>query len=486
MCMRNIEILTQQPKKVLDKLKLGEIDSIEYGVEQITDEFMIYGLRGGLIDELSKSFPDPREECEITAKQILCASIAGHFQDMYAISRSPYALHSPILLAELGLNVKVLAEGEGISRRGTQENAPFSGDTIRKMLYSMTPQELLDWYNRYVGRAYLRQAAYAPGLHIMDCTKLLVNPENENYEGSGVVLNDKGELEYGYKLGSLRSLLDDGGIITAIAFGAIQVHDLTLCKDIMLKSPHLKPGDMLIVDMGYIDGKTMSIMKLKRKVDTLIPLRSNMRGYKDAIESAYYHDEIPWEEHPTREHQQIKKVEYVDYLWDECDVPLIGCVVRELKRKLGKDGSGGREDYKYWVFTTTKLSLTGKRMIQTYQLRPEIEEDHRQWKDGPWDMAKFTSTNLVQILYHVICVLLAYNLCEIYSNTRKGQEFAQKTLRELTREQARRHDIAVLVFVENYYAVFEIRYFTGILIRLSQDVLVHLRKHFLVPEIGFT
>ena len=121
----HIEILNQRPRKVLDKLKLGQVDSIEYGVEQITDEFMIYGLRGGLIDELSKSFPDPRKECEITAKQILCASVSGHFQDMYSISQSPYALHSSILLAELGLNVKVLLEGEGISRRGTQENAPW-------------------------------------------------------------------------------------------------------------------------------------------------------------------------------------------------------------------------------------------------------------------------------------------------------------------------------------------------------------------------
>lgn len=74
--MRDIQILKQHPKKVLDNLKLGEVDSIEYAVDQITDEFMIYGLRGGLIDELSKSFPDPRKECEITVKQILCASIA--------------------------------------------------------------------------------------------------------------------------------------------------------------------------------------------------------------------------------------------------------------------------------------------------------------------------------------------------------------------------------------------------------------------------
>jgi hypothetical protein len=57
---------------------------------------MVYGLGGGLIDALSKSFPDPRKECEITVKQILSASVSGQFQDMYALSQSPYALHSPI------------------------------------------------------------------------------------------------------------------------------------------------------------------------------------------------------------------------------------------------------------------------------------------------------------------------------------------------------------------------------------------------------
>ena len=67
-------------------------------------------------------------------------------------------------------------------------------------------------------------------------------------------------------------------------------------------------------------------------------------------------------------------------------------------------------------------------MIWTDQLLPEITEDHRQWKDGPWDMTKFTSTNQVQILYHVICVLLAQNLSGIFSNTGKGQEFARNRI----------------------------------------------------------
>ena len=487
--MNDIQILKQNPKKVLESLKLGEIERMELSVEQITDEFMIYGLRGGLIDELSDSFPDPREECEITAKQILSASIAGHFQDMYALSQSPYALHSPILLAELGLNVKVLCEGEGISRRGTQENIPFTGDVIRKMLYGIEdPFILIEWYNSVVGGAYLRQSRYAPCIHILDCTELEVNLSNKNYEGSGVVSRKREvngvevkEKTRGYKLGSLRSLLDDGGIITAIAFGAIQVHDLKLCKKLIMTIPHLKPGDMLIEDRGFLDGKTISRLKKKRGVDTILPLRSNMQAYNDAIVSAYHHADIPWEQHPSRENQEIKKIEHVDYLWDECTVPLIGCVVRELKER--RDGSNGRKDYNHWVFVTTRLTHTGRRMIQTYELRPEIEEDHKQWKVGLWDMTKFTSTSLVQVMYHVICVLLAYNLCQVYSNTTSGQKFAQTTLRRLRRQQIRNHDVSMVVYAGAYFAVFNAKYLIWLLLGAPKDIQEHLRPYFMT---GFT
>jgi hypothetical protein len=487
--MNDIQILRQNPRKVLESLKSGEVERMELSVEQITDEFMIYGLRGGLIDELANSFPDPREECEITAKEILSASIAGRFQDMYALSQSPYALHSPILLAELGLNVKVLCEGEGISRRGTQENIPFTGDVIRKLLYGITdPFILVEWYNRIAGAAYLRQASYEPCIHILDCTELEVVLENENYEGSGIVSRKREvngveveERTRGYKLGSLRSLLDDGGVITAIAFGAIQVHDLKLCKKLIMTTPHLKPGDILIEDRGFLDGKTVSRLKEKRGVDTILPLRSNMQAYNDAIVSAYHHADTPWEQHPSRERQEIKKIEYVDYLWDECSVPLIGCVVREPKEC--RDGGNGREDYKHWVFVTTRLTLTGRRMIQTYELRPEIEEDHRQWKEGLWDMTKFTSTSLVQVIYHVICVLLAYNLCQVYSNTRSGQRFAQTTLRRLRRQQIRNHDASMVVYAGNSYAIFGVKFLFWLLLDQPKDIQERLKPHFMS---GFT
>jgi hypothetical protein len=249
----------------------------------------------------------------------------------------------------------------------------------------------------------------------------------------------------------------------------------------LMTNPHLKPGDMLIVDRGYIDGKTISRLKKKRKVDVTIPLRSDMKAYEDSLVTAYAPNTGSWEEHPTRENQEIKRIERVDWMWDECSVPMDGCVVRELKE--GKDGSGGKDDYEHWVFTTTRLDLTGKRMIQTYELRSEIEEDHRQWKHGLWDMGKFTSTNLVQIVYHVICVLLSYNLCEIYSNTQSGQKFADKTLRQLRRQQARNHDVAMVVYAGAYFAVFNAKYLIWLLLDAPKDVQERLKPHFMA---GFT
>jgi hypothetical protein len=118
------------------------------------------------------------------------------------------------------------------------------------MLNSIKPEDLINWYNKNIGRVYLRQSGYRPSFHILDCTDLEVNFDNENYEGSGVVKRKKNgkeeeETKRGYKLGSLRSLLDDGGIITGIAYGAINVHDLELCKDLLMTSPMLKSGDTI-------------------------------------------------------------------------------------------------------------------------------------------------------------------------------------------------------------------------------------------------
>lgn len=211
-------------------------------------------------------------------------------------------------------------------------------------------------------------------------------------------------------------------------------------------------------------------------MDVIIPIRSDMVAYTDALTTAYWPDTGVWEQHPTREKQEIKLVEHLNWMWPECKVDMNGVVVRELKD--GKDGSGGKDDYNHWVFGFTRLTMTAKQAIKTYELRPEIEEDHRQWKDGPWDMDEFMSTSLVQIVYHIICVLLAYNLRKVYANTEAGQEFATKTLRQLRRQQVRNHEVSMLVYAGRYYAVFTVKYLIWLLLSLPKEVQERLKPHF--------
>ena len=39
-----------------------------------------------------------------------------------------------------------------------------------------------------------------------------------------------------------------------------------------MTTPHLKPGDMLIEDNGFLDGETISRLKKKRGVDVILPV----------------------------------------------------------------------------------------------------------------------------------------------------------------------------------------------------------------------
>ena len=77
---------------------------------------------------------------------------------------------------------------------------------------------------------------------------------------------------------------------------------------------------------------------------------------------------------------------------------------------------------------------------------------------------------MVQIVYHIIIVLLAYNLMKIYSNTQAGEKFAQKTLRRVRREQIRNHEVAMIVYTYDSYAVFSAKYLVWLLLGLPKDV----------------
>jgi len=178
-----------------------------------------------------------------------------------------------------------------------------------------------------------------------------------------VVKNDDGTRARGYKLATLRTLLDRAGLLTQMAMSAIQVHDMALCRPLLEEAPVLRAGDLLLEDRGFIDGATLSALKRQRQVDVHHPAQSQHAGTREAIQLAEMAD--TWQPHPTRADQTICRVRGVEHMWTECEVPLNACVIAfGIRRKSVPD---------YIVLITTDPKLSAPWIVRHYEERPEIE-----------------------------------------------------------------------------------------------------------------
>jgi len=462
-----------------------------------------------------RSFPDPRQWSEISISVIIAAAIAARFAGLYSLRKTGYVLRSARVLGELGYSVEVIEAGDGLSSRGTRDDALMSGDSIRKLLVKMEQQvevapqaeasvsasrgapqvkvrerasrravkqtvdegaavvraqagaaQLVAWYNR-VGLTMLAYARLGRGrrLHILDTTPIEVALETATYECSGVVKNDDGTYSRGYKLATLRTLLDTAGLLTQVAMGPIQQHDVELCRTLLQQSEALRAGALVIEDRGFLDGASLTLLKQERSVDVLLPLKSNMHAYSEAVSLAEVAGR--WQRHPSRREQETAFVRGVDHVWDECQVALNACVIRFYnKRKCAVD---------YIVLATSDLTLNAEWMVRHYEERPEIEQDYQQMKSGGWHLQKLTSTRYTEVVWYVLTVVLSYSLYQLFANTQAGSRFASKTRQAIALEQIRTNRTHVIVYAGGYFEIFETLAFVRLILRLSMEVQSRLR-----------
>jgi hypothetical protein len=302
-------------------------------------------------------------------------------------------------------------------------------------------------------------------IHILDTTHIEVPLETGTYECSGVVKNDDGTYTRGYKLATLRTLLDSAGLLSQVALSAIQVHDVALCRPLLEKAPVLRAGDLLLEDRGFIDGATVSQLKRQRRVDVIIPLKTNMLATQEARQLADMADQ--WEAHPSRADQTIALVRGVEHMWAECEVPLNACVIRFWNKKKKRTD--------HIVLVTTDLQLSAAWMVRHYEERPEIEQDYEQMKSGGWQLKKLSSTRYSEIVFYVLTVVLSYSLYHLFANTQAGTRFADTTRQAIAFEQLRTQRTHIIVYAGGYFEIFETLSFIQMVLHLSPPVQERLR-----------
>src|SRR5512132_3713523 len=512
--MDTIKLWARNGEAVRQAIELGELVHLETASEELTDEFLLFAIQSGLLAKWAEAFPDPRHEPEIDMEVILAAHIAARFAGLYSMRKAGYVLRSARVLGALGSSMEVVKPECGLSLRGTVDDKLFSGDVVRKLLVQMErqadlsqpaqrlPQEpsvavkvrerasrravkqaldeaeaearayqvaaqLVGWYNQHVGVSMLQYARLGRGrrLHILDTTHVEVALETGTYECSGVVKNDDGTRSRGYKLATLRTLLDSAGLLTQVAMSAIQVHDMALCRPLLEEAPVLGAGDLLLEDRGFIDGATISDLKRQRQVDVIIPLKANMLATQEAIQLAAMADK--WHAHPSRTEQRIAWVRGVAHMWPECAVPLNACVIRFWNKKKKRTD--------HIVLVTTDLKLNASWMVRHYEERPEIEQDYEQMKSGGWQLQKLSSTRYSEIVFYVLTVVLSYSLYHLFANTQAGTRFADKTRQAIAFDQLRTQRTHIIVYAGGHFELFETLRFVQMVLQLSPPVQERLR-----------
>jgi hypothetical protein len=514
--MESIILIARNGQAVRQALERGEFLHLDTASEEITDEFLLFAIKSGLLKQWAEGFPDPRIWAEISCEVILAAELTARFAGIYSQRKSGYVLRSARVLGALGYSVEVLDEDDGLSGQGTPDGQLYSGDVLRKLLGKLEQQarvtaqdraaaiqggaavkvrerasrravkaprlderkaaarssavarQLLDWYNTAVGPGLLEYAQTGAGrrIHILDTTKIEVALEAGNYECSGVVKDDDdGRLKRGYKLGTLRTLLETAGIITQAVVGQIQTHDSKLCGPLVRAAPVLRAGDLLLEDRGLLDGATITHLKRARGVDVIVPLRSDMLSYEEAVKLAEMTGQ--WAAHPSRAEQQIAFVRGVEHVWDECRVPLNACVIRFFNEKKKK--------IDYIVLTSTDVGLSAKWMVRHYEQRPEVEQDYEQLKSGGWFLKKLSSTRYSQIVFYLLTVVLGYSLYHLFANTAAGARFAHQTRQAIAFEQLKSRRTHVIVYAGGYFEIFETLSFVHLTLLLSPAVQARLR-----------
>jgi hypothetical protein len=249
-------------------------------------------------------------------------------------------------------------------------------------------------------------------------------------------------------------------------------HDLALSRDMLLTSPVLKPGDIIINDRGFLSRELMNRLKREREIDTYIPLKKNMAAYVEAGRRAQMPETV-WHKHPNKK-RESQRIAFVSDLGPrreserlEEDVPVNGWVVHD------------RKDDEYYVFVTTDTEKSVRQIIEAYEIRPEIEEDYRQLKDF-WCVEDFKSTKLTLITFHIVATLLGYLLFQLYVATGAGKENAGKSLPVILKnydfhKRKERKPVSVIVFAGSNFGVFPFLEFINLYAMLPEPVKIKLQ-----------
>ena len=478
---------------VLGALRQGDIDYLEHVSEAAEADLFRHLIRRQVVQRLAETYPSPRKKQEVPVWIYLASELSLKLHGAQSYHAFPRILRCGGLIEALGPELggrktrhpetgDVTLACPGFNDKNDYDRqTPCDHDFLRKFARDTGTESLHAWFNREVPRCLRSMGLFDPeGLFIGDASYLFV-PDNERYQQSDLLwfdehnhpagpsqvdLRDKRYQQHRcYKLVSLihvnRKL--DFFFVVAARVVSGRRHECPILYDLVeevVRAVHHGFIKVLIVDRGLIDGQRIGRLKQEFAIDTIVPLRTNMDLYADAIGLTRLPGFV-WEPYvpqaapppvecasprPARvEKREAKRRRTLAerkakaastrsaaalaslplgppqtllglgrglLSWSQCPVPLTAVVNRE------RDQHGQTQD---WVLVSTAERLTAAQIRSTYELRPAIEERRRQYKCF-WDLTRMHSCAFSLVANQALFVLLAYTLVQAHLVLRQRQQ----------------------------------------------------------------
>ena len=531
---------------VLDALRHGDVDYLEHVSEAAEADLFRHLLRRQVVQRLADTYPSPRKKEEVPVWIYLASELSLKLHGAQGYHAFPRILRCGGLIEALGPEMggrktphpetgDVTLACPGFNDKNEYDRqTPCDQDFLRKFARDTQTDLLHAWFNREVPRCLRSLGLFdSEGLFIGDASYLFV-PDNEHYQQSDLLwfdehnhpveaaqvdLRDKRYQQHRcYKLVSLihvnRKL--DSFFVVAARVVPGRRHECPILYELVeevVRAVHKGFIKVLIVDRGLIDGERMGHLKQKLAIDTIVPLRTNMDLYADAIGLTRLRD-FAWESYvppaalppaatasprpaavenreakrqqtlaqrkaepaaaaspisaptaPTLAPQTLLGLGRGLLSWSHCPVPLTAVVNRE------RDEHGQTRD---WVLVTTADRFSAAQIRSTYELRPAIEERHRQYKCF-WDLTRMHSCAFSLVVNQALMVLLAYTLVQAHLVLRQRQQLTGGVW-ERTRQLLSPSLEVVAVYYRQRFCLLTLAEFGRILLDIAEPVRGKLRE----------
>jgi len=476
-------VYTQNKQRVEKALKEGDIDYGSFSKMGFIDEFFAFLLASDFFSFCDKTYPSPRVKKEVPAWFLLASLLAAKMYGEESFLNIPYVLKNGSILKMLGLN---LGQVPGFNNKNKKKRIyPVDQDCIRKFFKDSNPDKLTRWFNVDFSSWMAKKKAFVSGLFIEDASYVPL-PDNTNYKYAQYVWLDSdgnhasqdtpgARLTLCYKFSSLLNTDRDTSYYIYAAARIDPGNAGGLNEGRELVDCFIESGgyiDTLLMDRGYIDGATLTHYKKDYRINWVIPLKTSMAAYDDALGLARAKN-VDWKPYHIEQSSDgfIAKKEEVVSFYDLRSWQNLSCALHvSIKRET--DYESGQVNY--FVLAHSKKYKYPSEAFDLYKKRTKIEERHRQLK-GFWAFNKFSSPAFSLVVTQIIFKLAAYSLMQLYLLRQDLKELANKTISTITKKE-RAGECVVILYSGSHYGIFDLDEYSFILMKLKTDAKTRLAE----------